>query len=397
MLLRLSISALLILFMTGMAYAQEEDQMTLEEYKKKEKENFKQYKADVTRALEEYAREQQEAIAKLKREIETYWGENNFKMSTKKDWVEYSKDKKTRTDVDFEDGTAKVEILVSPEEAENPELVKDKLKDAVEDLATTQGQTKDYETENEKPEKLMDDPVLEGQLQTSEGETVDEGNADDYAEEVAENEDIEMEEVQGTDGQKRIKVSVSLPLAPDHIKVRANKFKDHIRIFASRFKLPPELVYAVIHTESYFNPKARSYVPAYGLMQIVPKYAGRDAYLFLYKQDKLLNANYLYQADKNIELGTAYLNLLMNRDFDDVEDDDCRMLCAIAAYNTGAGNVSKTFTGKTNLKKAIAKINSYNYRQLFDYLHRYLPYKETRDYITRVSSRMKKYEDWKGH
>ena len=54
-------------------------------------------------------------------------------------------------------------------------------------------------------------------------------------------------------------------------------------------KINPKLVMAVIHTESAFNPKARSTFKrkngrtghAYGLMQLVPYSGGKEAYNYL--------------------------------------------------------------------------------------------------------------------
>jgi membrane-bound lytic murein transglycosylase C len=67
------------------------------------------------------------------------------------------------------------------------------------------------------------------------------------------------------------------------------------------------------------------------------------------------------------------------------------MLCAIAAYNTGAGNVSRSINGTTNISKAIPTINSMSYDQLFSHLKRNLPHAETQDYIQKVTSKMQKY------
>ena len=186
-----------------------------------------------------------------------------------------------------------------------------------------------------------------------------------------------------------------MALAPDHIKVRALKYENEINRYAGKYKLPVELVYAVIHTESYFNPKAKSHAPAYGLMQLVPKSGARDAYQYVYKKDKILSANYLYKADKNIELGTAYLQILMTRYFSKVVDPNTRTLCAIAAYNTGAGNVARAFTGTTNPKKAIPKINKMTYEECYGFLREYLPYDETKSYIKKVSQRIGMYNEWK--
>ncbi len=378
------------------AFTQLEGQ-TYEEYKKQEAKKYKEYVEAETKAFEEYMREEQEGIEKLRKEIEEFWGSGQFISSTKKDWVEYSNDKKSRSDVDFEEGTATVEVLLTPDEAENEELAAKKLEDAVLGLVSSNGTTKDFETPTEKPEQLETNPVLEGQLQNNDGSAVNDENVDDYAKEVVTPEKIKTEVVKGTDGMERTKISVSLTLAPDHIKVRASKYENQVNTYASRYELPVELVYAVIHTESYFNPKAKSPAPAYGLMQLVPRSGARDAYRYVYNKDKIVTANYLYRAGKNIELGSAYLQLLMKRDFKKVKDYNCRMLCAIAAYNTGAGNVSRAFTGKTNLSRAIPKINQMTYDELYGFLRDYLPYTETRDYIKKVSSRIGMYHEWKNN
>jgi membrane-bound lytic murein transglycosylase C len=381
-----------LLLITLFAFAQEK---SLEEYKKQEQQNLQRYSESERKAYEQYMQDEKEGIDKLRKEIEEFWGSGEFKSSTKKDWVEYSQDKKSRSDVDFEEGTATVEVLLSNDEAKNIELANKKLEDAIKDLATTNGKTKDFETASEKSEPLETSPVLDGQLNTIDGSTVNADNADSYAREVIKKENIIKEIIRGTDGIERTKITVSMSLAPNHIRVRASKYENEINTYASKYMLPVELVYAVIHTESYFNPKAKSHAPAYGLMQLVPKSGARDAYQFVYNEDKILTANYLYQAEKNIELGSAYLQLLMQREFKNVKDPNSKMLCAIAAYNTGAGNLSRAFTGKTNPNKAIPKINQMSYEELYGFLRVRLPYNETKDYIKKVSSRMLMYNEWK--
>ncbi|MGN1211420.1 MAG: murein transglycosylase domain-containing protein [Candidatus Cryptobacteroides sp.] len=198
------------------------------------------------------------------------------------------------------------------------------------------------------------------------------------------------EKVSTAKGDKVV-LKIELELVEDHIPKRAEQFKGIVKTNSAKFTVDEPLIFAIMEQESAFNPAARSYVPAYGLMQLVPTSGGRDAYRYVYKKDNVPSADYLYNPGNNVELGTAYLKLLMTTSFASVTDPRCRMLCAIAAYNTGAGNVSRAFTGKTNVKAAIPIINSMNYDQLYSHLKKSLPHNETRDYIQKVTGKMTKY------
>jgi soluble lytic murein transglycosylase-like protein len=110
---------------------------------------------------------------------------------------------------------------------------------------------------------------------------------------------------------------------------------------AKKNDLPPELVAAVVHTESKFNPTARSHAGAVGLMQLVPR-TGR-----------WLGARDLTNPTQNIQAGAKYLRYLTDRFHGNTTQ-------AIAAYNAGEGNVRR-FGGVP-------------------------PFTETRNYIKRVSS-----------
>lgn len=100
-----------------------------------------------------------------------------------------------------------------------------------------------------------------------------------------------------------------------------NAFDHLIRSAAARYGIDPALVKAVMHTESAFNPNARSPVGAMGLMQLMPGTA-RD-----------MGVNNAYDPIQNIEGGVKYLAWLKARtnNLDHI----------IAAYNAGFGNVKK--------------------------------------------------------
>ena len=67
-------------------------------------------------------------------------------------------------------------------------------------------------------------------------------------------------------------------------------------------------------------------------------------------------------------------------------------MCTVAAYNTGAGNVSKALTNDTKLRPAISKVNRMSSgSELYNTLINDLEYDETRNYLKKVWERKNKY------
>ena len=85
--------------------------------------------------------------------------------------------------------------------------------------------------------------------------------------------------------------------------------------------LSPELVAAMVHTESDFRPELVSEKSAQGLMQIVPDTA------------RLLGLANVFDPEQNIAAGTRYYRYLLNR----FENERI----ALAAYNAGEGHVER--------------------------------------------------------
>jgi len=188
----------------------------------------------------------------------------------------------------------------------------------------------------------------------------------------------------GKDKKPRIRVAVIIKMVPRHLEIRASKYKSQVKKYADKYKLSPALLFAVIHTESYFNPLAKSWVPAYGLMQLVPRYGAIEAYQFLYGEKKLLSAKYLYNPKNNVMLGATYFHLLDGRYFGKVKNQKNRWSLCIAAYNCGPTRVTKKILRKYN-------IDNMTNEELVKLIRKVLP-KETKDYIVRVQKRMMLYE-----
>ena len=182
---------------------------------------------------------------------------------------------------------------------------------------------------------------------------------------------------------------ISLP--EKRIRMKAKRYKSFIYDYARTYSLPPSLIFAIIHTESSFNPLARSQIPAFGLMQIVPHSTGQDATHMLFNQRKVLSANYLYNPKQNVQVGAAYLHILYYRYLRDIKNSKTRLYCAIAAYNAGTSSVMRTLTGKASINRSTEAINSMSSNDVLRRLVRQMPSAETREYLNKVLSLQKSY------
>jgi len=112
---------------------------------------------------------------------------------------------------------------------------------------------------------------------------------------------------------------------------------------AQRNNLDPMLVVALIRCESSFNNYAVSGVGAMGLMQVMPD---TGTYLADKAGFRLGRSTNLFDAETNVELGTAYLADLIER-FGGVEK-------ALVAYNAGPGLARRILAQKDARKKFMA-------------------------------------------
>jgi membrane-bound lytic murein transglycosylase C len=183
----------------------------------------------------------------------------------------------------------------------------------------------------------------------------------------------------------RIAVTARVAMLPDHLRRRALQYQELVPAYAKQHGLDPRLLFAMIHTESFFNPKAQSPSPTYGLMQLVPRGAARDAYNFLYKEDRVLDDDYLLDPAHNVELGAAYLRLLGKQLFAGMEDGDKRTALLLCAYKWGPGNT------QSKILKQV-RVQDLTNTQVQTLLTQRTP-EDTRLYLKQVRDRMALYED----
>ena len=145
------------------------------------------------------------------------------------------------------------------------------------------------------------------------------------------------------------------------------KYQDYVEECAREFSLEKELVFAIIRTESKFDPYAVSKTGARGLMQIQTETA-KDCATTLKLTD--FTPDDLFDPRVNIHLGCYYFSRLLHR-------YNGNVMLAVAAYNGGPGNVEKWLKDKeyTNEHGDLVQI----------------PFLETRNYVARVTQAYEKY------
>lgn len=169
----------------------------------------------------------------------------------------------------------------------------------------------------------------------------------------------------------------------------ATKYKASVEKYAQRYDLAPDLVYAIIYTESSFDPTLISGRAAHGLMQVVPQTAGEEVHAWLGRSG-IPNAESLLHPETNIRYGTAYFHLLLTRHLKGITNPVSREYCAIASYNGGPWRLFKAF-GKTN-EEALATINSMSPEAIKNFLIHKLPTRETRNFVKKVLSSRERFK-----
>lgn len=187
---------------------------------------------------------------------------------------------------------------------------------------------------------------------------------------------------------QRLLLRIQVPFsAKPHAK--SGQYMEMIFHSARRFGLSPQLIYAIMRTESAFNPFAVSNAGALGLMQVVPESAGNEVRAYLTGVTGKPTTAMLFDPKNNIEYGSAYLHLLATRYFSGITNQASRELCMIAGYNAGPRAVLRVFNADPEL--AVTAINAITPEELFQILSRKMSAEETRQYVGKVLSAMSSY------
>ena len=314
------------------------------------------------------------AILSMFKNASKNWGEDNVKVPDKKEYVKYMQNYKSRALVDFDNGIVTVETL---DEVNS----KKSLKNAIVTTLLLPDDPRSADLFGAREIKLGETPYLLGEVKDDQGKDIRYSwRAGRYADILIAKEYKVKNIVK--DGQDVQVHYVTMPMVKDHSDIRVAKFKPHVKKYAKKFNVSENLIYAIMKTESNFNQYAVSGAGAFGLMQIVPTSAGQDAYRFVKGKSETPSKSYLFNAENNIELGVAYIHILNEKYLPEINNPVSKEYCVISAYNTGSGNVLKTF--HRDRAKAKDVINSNTASSVYKKLRSGLPYEETRRYLKKV-------------
>lgn len=146
-------------------------------------------------------------------------------------------------------------------------------------------------------------------------------------------------------------------------------YSGYVETYAERYGFAPSLIYAIIRTESGFDPGAKSKAEAMGLMQLTG-----PTFEWAQRREPLGDtpaAEGLYDPETNIHYGVLVLSLL--RESFPAEDT------MLAAYNAGIGNVGKWLKDEDH---------SADGKTLHD-----IPFPETREYVRKVNAAQQMYRE----
>ncbi|MFM2485808.1 membrane-bound lytic murein transglycosylase MltC [Celerinatantimonas yamalensis] len=311
-------------------------------------------------------------INRLTNHVHQVWGKNDDLVASQKTFVKYTNNYRTRASINFDEGQVQVETLatVSPKRELQQAIVATLLTpddptkvDLFSDKAFILGQGK---------------PFLYKQVLDHDGQPIEwSWRANRYADYL-----IKYHLKTRQLGYKKIWY-VDFPLTRDSLQIREYRYASLIRKYARRYHVQESLVYAIVKTESSFNPYAVSHANAYGLMQVVPTTAGSDVYQRIKKRSGRPTGQQLLRPAFNLDIGTAYLHILKSIYLKDIRNPLSRRYSMISAYNGGAGNVFNTFSSRPS--SAIQRINQLSPQAVYRALTKQHPRTESRRYLYKVN------------
>ncbi|GAM58065.1 membrane-bound lytic murein transglycosylase C precursor [Vibrio ishigakensis] len=316
-------------------------------------------------------------------DIEKKWGKQQVKVAGKSNYVKYIDNYESRAEVNFAAGKITIETVASKDPTAH-------LKKAIVTTLLTPDDPAHVDLFSSSAIQLGGEPFLYKQVVDQDGKPMQwNWRANRFAEYLIANK-MKTKKV-----DFKVAHYVEIPMVATHSSVRSYKYADIVRRASQRYGIPEDLIYAIIKTESSFNPYAVSWANAYGLMQVVPKTAGADVFKLVKKKPGTPTPEYLFNPENNIDTGTAYFYILKNRYLKDVRNPTSLEYSMISAYNGGTGGVLNTFDSNSR-SNAMTRLNSLQPNQVYWALTNKHRNAEARRYLEKVTNYKREFNQGKG-
>lgn len=321
--------------------------------------------------LNEDLKKIKQLFAALESNVRKQWGEQESDFPTKKIYVKYTNQYQDKVIVDFENNFLRVETIAKKGYLQ-------RIQSLIVQAVLAPDDPNEVDMFSDKPYPISNEmPFLYQQIHDNDNQPIRwEWRANRYAKTFI------SSDIKSKESNNREVFYLQIPLVEKSQEIRSYKYASLIQQASKKYHIKESLIYAIIETESSFNPYAVSHANAYGLMQVIPSTAGKDVFNLIKKRDDQPSKQYLFNPANNIDTGTAYLHILNTRYLKGVSKAQSRHYSIISAYNGGAGNVFKTF--HSNRETAVKVINQKTSQQTYDQLTQQNPIAEARHYLFKV-------------
>ncbi len=183
---------------------------------------------------------------------------------------------------------------------------------------------------------------------------------------------------------------IAFSLKPDSI-TSISDYDDLVRSYAQQINFDWRLISAIIYQESRFNPNAKSWAGAGGLMQLMPATA------------KMMGVSNRYDPEESLKGGTKFLSELMVYWKPIITDDENLIKFVLASYNAGTGHVkdaqnlaekygANKFIWDKNVDSYILKLSNPEYYNDPVVNYGYCRGEETFLYVKKITERYEMYK-----
>ena len=186
-------------------------------------------------------------------------------------------------------------------------------------------------------------------------------------------------------------IVIQIPRVKHQLLTNIERYKPWVDEYSRQFKVPKDLVFAIIEVESAFNPHAVSKSNALGLMQLKASTAGRDVYQYVDGRSGQPEPEELFDAQTNLRMGIAYMGLLKHDYLLGVRNPDIKEMLSISSYNAGISRTLKLFADTP--EEAILRVNQLHPKRVYRTLRYEHASSEARQYLDKVLKAKKRYSE----